>query len=420
METDLREAALDAIQDAQYEDAVGYIRQVLDAEPDDAVAMAILALCLAELERLDEAESTARRAVTLEPFIPYTHWVQGIVLAQRERWDAAQAAAEEALRLEPDDPDHHALLAQIAVGRERWEEALAHAERGDALRPGHQGCRNLRALALQQLGRLVEAERVYAEAATDPLNTFAVAGKGWTALARGYSADAEAAFRDALLFDPTSEWARQGLLASIKSRSPVYRRLLRFFLWMNRRTPRERTLLAIGGVLGYNVLRRVAAAVPVLEPVIWPVLVAYALFVVLTWVADPLLDATLSFDAEGRRLLSREKVWAGRLVATVLALALGVGAASLVGLGESLDMLAMALAGFMIPLAAVFQCARGWPRWTMAAYAGLLALLIVGGVLASDARAAGGLFMMAFLGSVLGSWIGFALSNVRGRERGTR
>ena len=417
METDLREAALDAIQDSQYEDAVGYIRQVLEEEPDDAVAVAILALCLAELDRLEEAAATAQRAVTIEPFIPYTHWVQGIVLAQREKWDAARAAAEEALRLEPADADHHALLGQIAAGRGRWAECLTNAERGQALDPDHAGCRNLRALALQQLGRTAEAEQAFAEAAADPLNTFAVAGKGWGALLRGERADAEAAFRDALLLDPTSEWAREGMLATLKARSPVYRVLLRFFLWMNRRSPRERTMLAIGGVLGYNVLRRVAHAVPVLKPVIWPVLAVYALFVLLTWVADPLLDAVLSFDREGRRLLTREKAWSGRLIAACLVLAIGIAVASLLDDGDRLFLLAFALATLTIPLAAVFQCARGWPRVVMALYTLLVALLIAGGLLVSDDDAAGGFFVLSILGSTVGSWIGFGLSNVRVKKR---
>lgn len=71
----------------------------------------------------------------------------------------------------------------------------------------------------------------------------------------------------------------------------------------------------------------------------------------------------------------------------------------------------------MIPLAAVFQCDRGWPRWVMAGYTSLLALLLALGLLVADADAAGGMFVLAFFGSVLGSWIGYGLSNVRTRGR---
>ena len=409
---DLRSAALTAIEDSEFATAEHYLREYLEDDPHDAPTTAVLALCVAELGRLEEAEQLAARAVTLEPYLSYPHWVHGGLLLRARRVEEAHAAALEALRLEPDDADHHALEAQVHGVRANWRETLAAAERGLAIEPGHATSANLRAMALRQLGRTAEAEQAFAEAAmANPLNTFAMAGKGWSDLAHGRTVDADGAFRDALLFDPTSEWAREGLLATLKSRSPIYRQLLRYFIWMSGRSSRERTMFAIGGVLGYNFLRRIARGQPDLAPVIWPVLIAYALFVVLTWLADPILDLMLSFDREGRRLLSRDRLRGGYVVGACLALAVLLGLGGLTGLGASLGLAGFGLAFIALPLAGVYQCEPGWPRVAMAGYvAALVALLTVGTTI--DGGVGGSLFALAIVGAVLGTWLARWLTSV--------
>ena len=415
---DLRNAALNALEDSEFATAEHYLREYLEDDPHDAPTTAVLALCVEELGRVEEAEQLAARAVTLEPYLSYPHWVHGGVLLRARRIDEAHAAAMEALRLDPDDADHHALVAQVHGVRENWREMLAVAEQGLAIEPAHAPSANLRALALRQLGRTAESEQAFEEAAmANPLDAFAVAGKGWGDLARGRTADADAAFRDALLFDPTSEWAREGLLAALKSRSPIYRQLLRYFIWMSGRTSRQRTMFAVGGVLGYNFLRGVARAQPQLAPVIWPVLIAYAAFVVLTWLADPLLDLMLSFDREGRRLLSPDRRLGGYLVGACLALAALLGIGSAMGLGGSLGLAAFGLAFIALPLAGVFQCEPGWPRVTMAAYTAALVIMLAASTLAGD-RTGGSLFGLTIVGAVLGTWLARWLSSVTPGRRG--
>lgn len=408
---DLRTAALAAIEDGHFDDAERHLRQVIEEDPYDATAMSVLAACLSEMGRLDEAEQAASRAVELEPLLPYPHWVRGMILVERRRYAEAVTSAGEALRLDPDDPDHRALMAQCHAARERWSEALAEAEAGLRLYPHHDGCSNLRALALRQLGRATEASRAFAEAAeANPLNAFAAAGKGWGDLAVGRVAEADSAFRDALLFDPASEWAREGLLATIKSRSPVYRQLLRYFLWMSRRTSRERTLYAVGGVVGYSFLRRIAGAQPEAAPFIWPILIAYGVFVVLTWLAEPLLDLMVSFDADGRRLLGRDRLLGGRVVGAWIALAIVLAIAGAVGPSRLLPT-ALGVALLSLLVAGVFQCERGWPRLAMATYtAAIVVVLAIGATTAGELGAS--LFGVALVGIVLGTWLARWLGSI--------
>ncbi len=48
MSIDLRDEVLNAVQDGRFDEAADLLREMLDAEPDDAGARAFLALCLSE------------------------------------------------------------------------------------------------------------------------------------------------------------------------------------------------------------------------------------------------------------------------------------------------------------------------------------------------------------------------------------
>jgi hypothetical protein len=81
----------------------------------------------------------------------------------------------------------------------------------------------------------------------------------------------------------------------------------------------------IGGLLAYNFLRRTARAEPELKPFITPLLIAYAGFVVLSWLSDPLLNLVLMARPEGRRLLTPDEKRGALLVGACLTLAALLG-----------------------------------------------------------------------------------------------
>src|SRR5690606_16299570 len=123
-----------------------------------------------------------------------------------------------------------------------------------------------------------------------PLNPVARAGAGWTRLSAGQVKDARVEFEQALALDPTLPWAREGLVLALKARNPVYAVLLRFFQWLGRFPRRTRNLFIIGGFVAYQLLRRLQESNPELRWVILPLLVVYIGFLVLSWLADPLLN----------------------------------------------------------------------------------------------------------------------------------
>lgn len=397
-----------------YHSAERLLAEMLLHEPADGPTRSMRALCLAELERWDEATSEARRAVDTEPYLAFCHWALGMVLADRRRWTEAADAAREAMELEPENGDHYALLARAFVGMRRWDDALAAAEQGLEEEPDHPGCSNLRALVLQERGHMDEAEQAFVDAAaTDPGNAFARAGRGWTALRRGAEIEpARAHFEHALRIDPRNEWAREGLMTSLKARNPLYRLMLRYFLWMDGLSRGARMGIVFAGIIGYNQARRLTEAQPETAPYLYPLMGLYLLFVLLSWVADPVFDFLLRFDPQGRRMVSRDREMAGIVVVSMLGMAIALAVAGLVRGGGDALFPALMLALLVLPVSGVFRCAPGWPRTTLAVYTAAVAAASLAGMVMGGPT--GGLLVgLALLGVVVGAWAAMGLASVR-------
>jgi tetratricopeptide (TPR) repeat protein len=416
---DLRDHILALIEEQDFAEAVRRLDQLVEEEPDDAGAFAIRALCLARLERGRDAEASARRATLLDPDTAFHHRVLAQVLMERGDHRPALAAAREAVALEPDEPDHHVLVGRVEAAQGRWDAALRTVEHALALDPEHGDGLRLRALILQVRGRAEEADSAFLNALIrDPGDAFAYAGRGWSMLRTGGDArEAAAHFQRALHIEPDSEWAREGLVAALKARNPVYRQLLRFFLWMGSLSPRTRVLVVVGGLLGYNALRRTAAEQPALAPLIWPVLALWLLFVVLSWTADPLFDSLLRLDPVGRKALTPDRVLASSLVLATIAAALSLAGASLALEAPRLGAPAMVFGFLVLPVAGTFRCDPGWPRRTMAALAATIALLALGATVAPE-EPAGLLTGVALLLVVGSTWLNSWLATVTPRRRG--
>jgi tetratricopeptide (TPR) repeat protein len=345
------------------------------------------------------------------------------VLYDRDRLDEAARAVNEAIRLDNEKAAYFALLAAIRIDQRKWQEGLAAAESGLAIDPGHGGCANLRGMALIQLGRRAEAgAAVEGVLEQDPNDALAHSTRGWTLLEGGDRARALEHFKEALRIEPELEPARAGIVEALKAKNIVYAVLLRYFLWMSRLGTGAQWGLIIGGVIAVRVLRRFARDEPAMAPWIWPILILYFVFVVLTWIADPLFNLFLRLDPLGRHALSREQVAAANWVGgTLLAAAAAAIAALVFGRPEAL-LPAAGLGLLSMPISGVLRCAPGWPRLAMAILtAGLglsclaaLALYIAGPSGDPDAIAtARGLAGASLVGILLSTWVGAALATAR-------
>ncbi|MDH7569696.1 MAG: tetratricopeptide repeat protein, partial [Armatimonadota bacterium] len=318
------------LQQGRFEMAEQLLRHALGEDPDDPVAHTLLSVALAHQGRLEEATREARSAIHLAPDFAYAHYALADALARRERLKEAEAAVEEAIRLDPEDPDHFGLQASIFLRQRRWNETLNAADQGLRLDPEHDACTNLRAMALVNLGRHEEAAATIEGAlARDPENAFTHANRGWALLHQRRHREALECFREALRLDPQLEWARLGVVESLKARHLLYGWMLRYFLWMSRLGTRAQWFFVLGAWLVVRQLNALARDVPALRPFVMPAVVLYALFALLSWTADPLFNLLLRLNPYGRLALSREQIAASNWVGGVLLAGTGLFLAGL-------------------------------------------------------------------------------------------
>ena len=414
-------------QQSRYEMAEQELRQALAAEPGDAYAHALLALCLVNREQFQEATQEAQQAVHLQPDLPFAHYALAFVWSKRNYDKEALAAIQEALRLDSSETSYFALLAQIHLDESRWREALEAAERGLELDAEDVACTNLRAIALVKLGRKSEAgTTIDAALRRNPDNAVSHANQGWTLLEKGQPKEALEHFREALRLDPQNDWARRGIIEALKARHFIYALMLRYFLFMAKLNRQARWGIILGAYFGYQLLRVMAANNPALKPWALPVCILYVVFAVMTWIASPLFNLVLRLNRFGRMVLSREQIVASNWIGLVLLLALLSLALSFVfGFNSPWILAAFIFGVLLFPVAGTFRCPAGGTRAMMATYTVLIAAIGIAAITlffrashdpSSDDSQAQGLLNISIIGAVGSSWIVNILASQRQRR----
>lgn len=393
MSTHIERARL-LIHQSRYELATKELQKALAADPDDPVAHALMAVCLAEQKKFDQAYGEARQAATLAPDLPYTQYVLAYVRFQQDFLPEAEQAINKAIQLDPWDADNFALLAQIKYQQKKWRDALEAAENGLEIEAEHLTCANLRAMALNQLGRGDEAGRTLEDAlARDPENAFTHANQGWTALQRGEARKALEHFREALRLDPTNDWARSGMVEALKARYFVYRLMLKYHFFMSRLSGQSQWFMLIG-------LYLVARIVPFL-------FIPYLIFVFFSWASDPLSNLLLRLNRYARLLLTKEEIAASNLVGGLLLTAAISVVIAIMTAHKTAIIAAAGCAMLIIPVAGSFGIEKPKPRKAMFIYTGLMGFLLLAGILLSMFGSELYLLLIPVfvLGFMLFSWI---------------
>jgi tetratricopeptide (TPR) repeat protein len=358
---------------------------------------------LSERKQFQEATDEGKLAVHYEPDSDFAHYALAKVFFDRDRFTEALQHINEAVRLDASNPQNYSLLAAIHFNQHRWKDCLDAAERGLQMDSEHVGCTNLRAMALVKLGRRQEAgATIDAALARNPENSMTHANQGWTLLESGDHKKALEHFRESLRLNPENEWARQGIVESLKAKHLIYSWMLRYFLWMSKLSPRAQWGVILGAYFGNRILYSVSSSNPQLAPWILPVKILYLIFVVLTWTASPLFNLLLRLNRFGRLALSREQIIASNCLGVTIFLAL-VSIAGWLTLKDDRMLLSAVVFGFLaLPVTGIFKCRAGWPRTAMGAYT--LALLAIG-LLTLFTRSGLALIGIFILGVFLSGWI---------------
>jgi len=169
------------LRQGRYEEAAFYLRQALQFQPDDPVALNNLGTIFWLMGRNDEAEEyyrkalalkpddysivnnlgntlwhqTAfeegallyRRALELKPDSPETWMNLGVLLMDLAQFDDADACIRESMRLRPDSHEAYDNLGANLARQGKWDEALACYDQALRLQPAHPEARRNRGLA---------------------------------------------------------------------------------------------------------------------------------------------------------------------------------------------------------------------------------------------------------------------------------
>ncbi|MCC9599212.1 tetratricopeptide repeat protein [Stieleria sp. JC731] len=360
----------------RYDLADETLRKAIGLEPNRGDAYIMLSLVKCSQESYREANELAERSIALAPDNPNSYYALASVLYHRDKFAEAAKAIDSAIRLDPTDPNYHGLSAHIALQQYRWQDAVDAAEMGLQFDPDHQNCNNTRAIALTKLGRRDEAGiAIDSVLAKNPENSTTHANSGWTKLHAGKADEAAEHFKEALRLDPNNEWARSGIVESLKAKNFIYRQFLRYILWVSRFPPKVQMIAFIGIIVVLQIMVRMPEGGLLQTIGLWLAL-AYMCFVGSLWLASPLFDLLLRFSRYGRMVLTdAQKADTNYLVIAATAVAILISGPLLTRLRLN-DLIYYAV--LLLPVAVCLNTSRDAKRKQAAA--AVVAIFVIAGI----------------------------------------
>jgi tetratricopeptide (TPR) repeat protein len=275
-----------------YKEACVFLREAIQADPQEPQAYLELALALSEMPG-GKAESlrAAERAVALAPNSAHFIGYRAYILAHLGLYKEALPVADSALRIDPNR--HIALLARANTFTKtgQWPAAEQGARRMLELDAEDTGALNLLAQAMRFQNRHPESRDVIKRIlALVPEDAFGQTNAGFEALNAGDHQRAHHHFVNALRVNPHSDNARRGLLQALRARVWFYRINLQAFDFVDRMKKKPLLLRTI--VLVFSV------ATGGLFFLLW------LLYLLLAFCLLPVSNLFLLFDPAGRHALS--------------------------------------------------------------------------------------------------------------------
>lgn len=181
---------------------------------------------------------------------------------------------------------------------------------------------------------------------------------GWNLLTAGRHRDALDYFRDALKLDPHLEEARSGMAEALKAQVFVYRIFMRYSIWMNDLSQRNRWLVPIGFYILTRLILTLSRNFDVIRPYTTPVLLLLGVVAFSSWIIPPISNLLLRMSKYGQFLLSKEE----QLSAVFVGISLLICISGLIGylvLHEAY-LIGVSILGFVLmpPLGVMFAPAK--------------------------------------------------------------
>jgi tetratricopeptide (TPR) repeat protein len=353
------------------------LRKALSDNPNNPEALGLYAACRIGQRDWPKAIEYAERAVSLQPYNPNLFYILARAYFYNQNIAKARHAISEGQRIAPDEAGFFGLRGEIEFYQENWELALKEVNRGLELDPEDVSLVNLRARCLVKLNRQEDASATLDYALNKaPENSYSHANKGWVAIEKDKYDQAIDHFKEALRFDPTNDYARNGLKEAIKGKNYLYRGVLKYFLWMDKMQEKYRWGFVIGIYILYRIMLWAYETIPALAPVLLPLIIFYVIFAFSTWIATPISNLFLRLHPVGKNALDDDEILGTNVVGLL-------GILCLLALGTywvTSEPFWMYLGGYfglmMIPAGGLFAVSSGTKARTyMTLYAVALALI---------------------------------------------
>lgn len=352
-------------------------KQALAMDPQDAIALMLLAEVCIHSQRFPEALQYSKQAVSLEPEIPSLYFTLSRAYLYNKQPKKAREAIQEGQRLNPLDGHLFLVAAHIAYYEDNWQEALEEAEKGLMFDPENVQLINMRAQALIKLNRRSEAgETIDFALQNDPEDAFSHANKGWILIEKHQYKAAVESFREALRLDPDNDFARHGLKEALKAQNPVYALILRYFLWSAKLSQQGQWYFIIGIYILYRIILALSSAYPALQPFLFPLIAAYIIFAFSSWIAKPISNLLLRLHPMGKHALTEDEIRGANFAGVIAAVSL-INLALFFATGNDLFNYLFIIIGVMlIPVSGAFNTdPKSKARQMLSIYAGVLGVI---------------------------------------------
>lgn len=286
-------------------DAIKQVKSALEQDPDDDDALALMARCLYAQKDFDGGIALLKRAIAAEPEHSYYYYLLAFGYYRKDDNQLAISHLEQSISLHPYFAESYGLLAYVYRDLKDFKTALAKADEGLAIDPENITCLNVRSIALNKL-KMTDAaiETMQYALAQDPDNEFTHSTVAWNYLEKGRHKLAAKHFREALRIDPSYANAKEGLKEALKSKIPPYKWLLRYSFWINNQGSKARWMIPLGLYFAVRISASVFEKNAGTEMIGFTIVALYLLFVITSWLINPIANLFLYFHPDGRYALN--------------------------------------------------------------------------------------------------------------------
>jgi tetratricopeptide (TPR) repeat protein len=303
------------LQQKKYSQAEILLKELLSKDPNDAHILSILAQIDLHFQKIESAKERIDTAIGIQPYVPFYYFVKAQILIFEKKYLESEYYLKKALELNPLDSESYAIWSFIKISQGEYSYAFELANKALELNPKNIQALNFRAIALVNL-KNKEASKESFDAALkeDPNNPYTHANYGWKLYQIGDYEKGLDKFREALRINPNFEFAREGMVRTLKSKNFITKWLFRYSIWVGK-VSRLQPIFFFGFFfLAKFLVHRRGEDKPI-NFYIYLFFGIFLVFVFSVWVATPMSNLFLRILLRGKYLLTRKEIMGSNLIA---------------------------------------------------------------------------------------------------------